>query len=51
MYSLILVGIAGLIIHGYLACVAANPACLNISVGGAEATVGEEALGGADVLA
>jgi hypothetical protein len=45
LYAIILGGIAGLIVHGYLACVAANPASLNISIGGEEAAAGEEAMG------
>ncbi len=45
MYPLILGGIAALIIPGYLACVALNPATLGISIAPEEATAGEEALG------
>ena len=44
LYGIIFGGIAGLLVHGYLACVAANPASLNVSIGG-ELSAGEEAIG------
>jgi hypothetical protein len=44
LYGIILGGIAGLMVHGYLACVAANPASLNVSIGG-QPFAGEEAIG------
>jgi hypothetical protein len=44
LYAIIFGGLAGLLVHGYLACVAANPAGLNVSIGG-EPSAGEEAIG------
>ncbi len=45
LYLLILGGIASLIIHGYLACVALNPAALGLSMASDETHPSEEALG------
>jgi hypothetical protein len=45
MYLIIVGGIASLIIHGYLACVALNPATLGISIASDEVRPGEEAIG------
>jgi hypothetical protein len=42
---LVIVGIASLIVHGYLACVALNPATLNISIAPVECDPSEEAIG------
>jgi len=44
MVLIILGGIASVIVHGYLACVALNPATLNISIAAAEGDPGEEAI-------
>ena len=45
MYPIVLGGIAGLLVHVYLACVALSPATIGVSIAPDETAAGEEAIG------